>query len=316
MQVEASKRPDVFLLDVDCWKHAAHLIVKSGLNSCDEFLKDQGRPWRYFATMAKTANLWRANVKAVFTAFTKDAEYGAQGAMAHAKRVPGRVIAGRWGSIEEFEQLLVNIGNGLSRVFTTAFRKKNAVGGEGGGGDQDNPGGHGDGGAGSSRKRRRRGSQQQQERQERQGGDGDAGATAADPDEVRLQEIQAYRERLGRWAREVSEALNDELFWQVLMIENKVRSPIAHHFRYHNKLLQPSEVLQGGTVATRLICYKIEEIAAEFDTLLTDASWEDAFDDLPLPMACALKEFANKQILHYASAYHRRIVAPTRKSGA
>jgi hypothetical protein len=85
-----------------CLCHQAHLGVEQSLKMSDFFLKsmrdrgvdayggEKGGSFRYYGTLAKITNLWRENVKSVFTTWAR--LFGAPAARDHAFSVPPRCL--------------------------------------------------------------------------------------------------------------------------------------------------------------------------------------------------------------------------------
>ena len=88
---EASDNEALLHINSFCLMHQAHLIIKSELAMVDKFLKltlSRSRLWGYFATLTKSAQLWRDHNKLIFKTWL--ITFGAESAMLNAKRIPGR----------------------------------------------------------------------------------------------------------------------------------------------------------------------------------------------------------------------------------
>jgi hypothetical protein len=130
---------DVFV-DSNCVLHQLHLGVKSGLTLADSWLKKCNAGFKYFASVAKICNVWRANAKRFMKIWTT--VFGATKAVQNCGTLIPRCLSGRWGSIagaadriakagmSEFSAAIVLV---LCKTSTNAARRRailaNAVGG-------------------------------------------------------------------------------------------------------------------------------------------------------------------------------------------
>lgn len=95
----------IIYLDSNCLIHQMHLIVKLVLGRLDDVIKQFGRPFKsYFASLAKTANVWRDNATAISAEWTKvhGPEFAKEG-----QSLMMHVVAGRWGSVDTAEDFLL-----------------------------------------------------------------------------------------------------------------------------------------------------------------------------------------------------------------
>lgn len=103
-----------------CWQHQLHLTVKKQLETIDSITD-----LRYFATLAKSINVWRTpqNPKKFYNSVAE--LYGRPRADAVAKRLPTRPIRGRWGNVSSAEADLMRVGSEqFPRAFYRAFCSK------------------------------------------------------------------------------------------------------------------------------------------------------------------------------------------------
>jgi len=219
---EASQKNNVIFWDNNCFMHQLNLGVRSGLVLVDRFLAAQGKTFKYFSTLTKIVNLWRQFASAVFLAFA--ALFGALCAVELARKVPPRCIAGRWGSIEGAEKLVSKIGSErLNNVYKKVLGKRSAR-------KENN----------KKSKKKQKQSNATQEPEQDEAEETDKRKNAADPeddeaagaadgvDEVRIEEMKAFQQRMGRWSREVLSSIADPMFWLVLDIVRIARSPLHH----------------------------------------------------------------------------------------
>ena len=103
----------------DCYLHVFHSAVRSGLVLTDSLIGEcfseevLGGFDKYYASLAKLVNVWREKASHVMKAWddhhgSKDAETRALGS-----RYPLSVSSGRWGSVENAEEFLIERGRPL-----------------------------------------------------------------------------------------------------------------------------------------------------------------------------------------------------------
>lgn len=108
-----------------CYMHCCQLIMKTGLNLTDSWFKrhvdpDVGKPFKYFATIAKLSYTWRDCSKPIYKTWVR--KLGDVSAITHCKKIIPKCVAGRWGSIADVEQFLLQrkVTN-IIRVIPAAF---------------------------------------------------------------------------------------------------------------------------------------------------------------------------------------------------
>ena len=109
----------------NCYMHCCQLIIKTGLNLTDAWFKkhvdpDVGKPFKYFATIAKLSYTWRDCSRPIYK--TWERKLGSISAFTHCKRIIPKCVAGRWGSIADVENFLLQrkVTN-IIRVIPAAF---------------------------------------------------------------------------------------------------------------------------------------------------------------------------------------------------
>lgn len=259
----------------DCSCHCAHLCVKTGLTAADQFLASENKSYKHFATIAKVINLWRAKAHLMFRSFEK--HWGTKTALEHADKLPPRALSGRWGSVEHAECWLDDAGAALlTPVLQDVLAKTaNADGGKDAGGDEAHP---------------------------------------AEPDELRVQEMAAFRQKMSRWSREALTAVQDKFFWCTLKIMRWSHAPLSHHLNFVQKNLEPADIESNGGHLAQLVCGKAQKIVSEWEVQLgTNPIWDNILDEAPLSWHRSLIQFMTFITLHHAAAYHRRNVRPLSK---
>ena len=90
---------------ISCFKHQAHIIVEGGLKIIDKALADGNYDFRYFSSITKIVQCWRADAGKIFNAWCTVFSNGE--ALRVCKKLPPRAISGRWGSVTDAEAHLI-----------------------------------------------------------------------------------------------------------------------------------------------------------------------------------------------------------------
>lgn len=98
--------PSTLFLAFSCYMHCCQLIVKTGLNVVDAWFKkhvdpDVGKPFSYFATIAKISYTWRDCSKLIYKNWVR--KLGVVSAVTNCRKIIPKCVAGRWGSIADVE---------------------------------------------------------------------------------------------------------------------------------------------------------------------------------------------------------------------
>ena len=132
------------------------------------------------------------------------------------------------------------------------------------------------------------------------------GAAGADSglDAVQIEQQQAYRVRLGRWAKETLDTLADPTFELVLKISRIAHEPHVHFTRVCNTAQsQAQQDANGGGIIVQLATGKATEILTEYSQAYENSAWAQLVDDDSSSLAALL-------VLHQASDFYRRICEP------
>jgi hypothetical protein len=126
---------------------------------------------------------------------------------------------------------------------------------------------------------------------------------------TRLEEIKAYKKRLGRWTREVLAVVKDILFWTVLALMDVCNTPYKHLMAFLQTSLSDDTLNARGGHLQQMACGKAEQICSEFDSAILGSDWQKLINDNPdsayLPGLCL------GTLLCHAAGFFRRIVEPT-----
>ena len=90
---ECLDRDDFIYVDANCFQHQGHLGVKSGCAFVDRRLAKHGVGWRYFPSIAKLSNIWRANMRPIFRVWR--VVFGDTHALRNGKKAVSRCLSGR-----------------------------------------------------------------------------------------------------------------------------------------------------------------------------------------------------------------------------
>lgn len=278
----------VLFLDCNCLMHQAHLITKSGLKVLDECLRASpvGLGFvGYYATLCKVVHLWRDSADKVFRAATE--LHGARWALEHARTPPCKPIAGRWLSVDAAEEKCHRAGTvALTAVLLPTFlKKRGTVRGE-----TDAMGQLG-------------------------GEDGVEAIQAVDV--LAVDEMEAYRHTVGKWARAGTQALEDPLFWPLSKLARLARRPVR-------RFLEAAQAAQGHSQCSfeaplrlllpSLVCGQADAYMDEFCAIIADTSGEVAAIMAACSQDADVQEFMQSTSillrLHTAASFHRRVWEP------
>jgi hypothetical protein len=249
----------------------------------DRWCVAKGLGWKLFSSVAIVAHCWRDHHRAVYDVMLE--LFGKDLADKHAKTLIALCMAGRWGSYHKTAERLVFAGEDmLSIVIPRGLPRARGV---------------------------------------REPGAG-AGALAAAPlpvldgaappppaalaptstvDCPRLQESEAYREKMGKYRTMAVTVTPQPLWWRVLELHFLAAGPLNHNLLALQKILPVK-----GSLGV-MICSKAQSIFAEFYALYASVGWRikvvercpPEFQDSAMCLGVSL-------ILLHAAGYHRRFI--------
>ena len=132
--------------------------------------------------------------------------------------------------------------------------------------------------------------------------------------DMRAEGQEHYRKQMGRWRRDVHQALVDDsdLVFTVINAMNEARAPLLHLLLFLQKGRKADDFAEraehGGMLAL-LVSGKAAEIAAEFCAVMATEQ-PDAPQGHPEHDDYALAGFSTLAILNNAAGFHRRITEP------
>jgi hypothetical protein len=102
--------------------HIIQLTFRSGLKILDVWCKARKLKWTYYAGLTKLVHVWRDFARAIFLYVL--GHNGASLAMRHAKKLPPKCIAGRWGTVYATETIVSSAGRDVLQPAIDAILTK------------------------------------------------------------------------------------------------------------------------------------------------------------------------------------------------
>ena len=281
----------IFYLDANCICHQYHLIVKDNLLLLDDCLRQLKATHphitngfeAYTASLAKCTNFWRTHVADMIDSWEAIHGFGKTSPQTDPepikhRRYPLSVISGRWGSVDNCESFFIERSRKLlAPVFTAVLSKYMK--------------------AAKPNKRK----------------PPPAGQAANPPAASDLlgneDEMQAYKIKMTKWAEGALCTVRSDVFWLVLHVAHKVRSPLQHFFYFcqansDKRLLQQLVVGKAAEFSR-----EFEELIASFDDWFGQAVKQASCEGLPEDVMTVLRTLSFKMAVHAAGSFHMRIGA-------
>jgi hypothetical protein len=191
---EIDRRPDEVLgVEIDCLLHQFHLICCHHLHLADDYIMPSVglAKLRYYASLAKLIHLWREHSSKVMKIWEK--KWGITDAWKSCRHVVPAPIAGRWGRASAVEKHILE--RDVQNVLWCLRKLCEEVA--------------------ESRGAKSKADEKKEK--------------AAALDEIRVEEMQEYAKRLGRWARDCLKVLeHPERFATALRIAQATRADLDH----------------------------------------------------------------------------------------
>jgi hypothetical protein len=133
-------------------------------------------------------------------------------------------------------------------------------------------------------------------------------------DDPQVEDMVHHRIKMGRYRRDVSENIQDELWWNCCSIFARSTQPLSHAMRHFQQRHHHDP--ENGTSGCRLTCGDAIRIFMEFERPFTDLSWarDISLSETILPEMCTqLLTLQVELSLHCAAAFDRRIVRPSQE---
>ncbi len=251
-------------------------MVKSGLTLAGDLLKEAlGAEFGYISAISKLMLVWRDNARLIFDTWC-DLFPGT--AWRSAARVPPKAIVGRWGSISQCEQIILNVKFAELRVaFEFVFARDETP----------------------AEKRQR------VLKRPAAAGQGDVPAG--------VEEAREYSQRMGKWKRDVLIGLHDARFERMANVADISRKQLDHmvHFLCKHR---PAHTPLGLAClvqcqATRLA----QDLARKCNLDDEDGPWPRYLATVPASDVDKVAHCAKVLTLHHLCDFERRVMGTIRQ---
>ena len=264
--VATSTLDQCLYLDANCLEHQSHLGVHAALVFIDLALREHGRSWKYYSSLAIFSNCARDLASSIFNKWTEF--FGSDSALQTVNALIPKSSAGRWGAIDQIEgrflrapqhqwaqcmnhvileklQLDSSEIDGLQgilpdevhRIFASKAPKK---------------------------KGKAKGKAKAAARADESG--------CGKVDLLAIEEMAEHAARIGRWRRHLLLTMNDRLFGCLVEVMHVSRAPLIHLSNFLKQDISDIELNRHGNKLQQLVCFKAGAIMAEFDALLGNMS--------------------------------------------
>ncbi|CAK0833973.1 unnamed protein product [Prorocentrum cordatum] len=272
--------PNVIFMGHNCWEHVVHLIIGQALKLADQFLKEWGRSWRYYSTVAICANVWREAARPIYLWWITAC--GPMDAKARASTLCPKACSARWGAVEAVEERLSAVAGALHTAFAAVLAGRAAA---------------------------------EAAPVEDAPGEAAAAAVAFEPvlaagvdarravGDLSTDSAKAWSAMLGRWRRQAVTSTADPLFWGMVKCSLWSRSVTTHASCFLKAT--------GRQHIAELACGKAGSLFSECDALLSAHPWEDLFRRMPQDdESTMLNSYAISNIMVHAGGFFRRLLEP------
>ena len=228
--------PNTYYFQADCYEHAAHLIVLSGLVLVDQALLQAGLPWKYFTALAITTNVLRSNAKEIYLHWCM--LYGAEDANKKVRKLFPRCQSGRWGSVDVTEARFINAGFDRLHAVLKGVAAKSW---------------------GKSKKKRQRASDDKEN---------NSSAANLNPNTLALEQTAEYTKRMGQWRAYSLRTSEDAMWGRFVEVVHWSRSPIMWFTHFVRSKISMQDRERYGGHLTQLVNGKANDIFAAFSSKL------------------------------------------------
>ena len=309
---ETENDPMTFVIVAPCFMHITQLFYRSGLEIIDKFLEPVVR-WRYFACVVKLSHVWRdlcIRIKIKFEEL-----FGSELAADHARAFPPKCIAGRWGTTYLSEKTIrkacAHEPGGERRMLPTVLKEVFAKKIEEKSIHKPKAKAKQKGKAVAKAKGKHAGDDLDVHKAITDG-DGEQQSSAStsalvDPGSEQAHE---YRERIGRWRKDVMDAISDDRFFFVLDTAFAAHGILEHFMNFMSSTISNAELQCKGGHISQLACGMADDFMTELSAkIFKDITWATtAMEKLPIIIAWDLIGLAVTLNMHHAAAFHRRVV--------
>eukprot|EP00973_Karenia_brevis_P093808 12419184-Karenia_brevis.AAC.1 len=143
------------------------------------------------------------------------------------------------------------------------------------------------------------------------GEDGPDGSEHANLSEPRADGQKEYRLRLGKWRRDSLSLVNEGLFWIVLELASRTRTPLDHLEHFMGSKVKNDDLLQFGNHHIQILTTKGAEIITEFGRILASSDWaQSIIDSSDYDISHELLRLEVELAGHHAATFYRRFLHP------
>ena len=300
---------NVLFVAVFCFLHQAHLIVRDLLNHLDSFnvgLLGGSSGRRYWSSVATVANQWRSTGVPKKVRRAAEEVHGAGSTAAGAyRKLPGKPLRGRWGSIAAVEQSIIECGPEIGKVFAKALGitleeaqerdAKKAAAAKAKGGAKAKP--------------------------------------AADPKpnpkkrrKVGDEEAESYRRAQREYRATTIVCTSDAAWLATVQISAKAKEPLSHYTNWclkakkeyaQNLAAAAPRPYLGPTPLSQLVCTKARQVESELQDLLSDEHctgvWAPVWQRIPPAEQPQFRLLIVTLVLRALAGWRARMVQRTEK---
>ena len=255
---EIAPLSNALFIDVDCLMHQTQLAVRSGLLRAGVWIKRLGDSWKYFAMLANVTNVWRGHCKHVILSWLK--LFGPIAAMNHGKKQIVKCIAGRWGSVHHVQRRHLAAGeHQIAPVLTDALQRRT----------HEHP----------------RALTDTEDRDDDAVIDGvriHTGGPTSEDAVVKVDQLQTYSIKMGRWSREATAGVRSCLLWVIMEVMHIAQGPLHHMLTFMEKHIPEDDVATHGDRFAQLVCGRGEAIWREYGLYMQGTDWSKLLDMAPV----------------------------------
>jgi hypothetical protein len=127
-------------------------------------------------------------------------------------------------------------------------------------------------------------------------------------DEISADQTKAYVEMMGKWEQATMKTIINPLWWKVVYVMKNCRGPLGHLQSYMRQTLSDYDLEHFGSHYVALICFKAQELFAEFLDTFASPIWGAMWDGMCAQESQWLADVAVQLILLYSCSYRRRVL--------
>ncbi|CAE7824385.1 unnamed protein product [Symbiodinium sp. CCMP2456] len=118
---------------------------------------------------------------------------------------------------------------------------------------------------------------------------------------------EAYRLKLTKWADGALCTVRSSIFWMILHVSEKVRSPLSHFLAWVQKASNDRMIQQLVTHKAAEFQLEFDQLLQTFDTWFAETVQEARAHDVPRDIMTLLRTLSFKLLVHASGSFHMRI---------